>query len=165
MSLAQRHVLPQNRDGPDFSRRDPYSRLSGPLERRRRFHRYTPGESMSFQNTTERCSTRAARHTQRQEHDRRNIRVPWDRWPGGSLCRGGDQHKVPVARWPPYRRQKGRSDLKGRAAATRHAPARLRHTVDNMEFLSGQDMPMSRLTQPKVEAEVAFVIAWRRFAW
>ena len=36
---------------------------------------------------------------------------------------------------------------------------------DNMEFLSGQDMPMSRLIQPKVEAEVAFVIAWRRFAW
>lgn len=29
---------------------------------------------------------------------------------------------------------------------------------DDMEILSGQDVPMSRLTQPKVEAEVAFVV-------
>lgn len=29
---------------------------------------------------------------------------------------------------------------------------------DDMEFLSGQDIPMSRLIQPKVEAEVAFVM-------
>lgn len=30
---------------------------------------------------------------------------------------------------------------------------------DDMEFLSGQSIPMSRLIQPKVEAEVAFVMA------
>ena len=30
---------------------------------------------------------------------------------------------------------------------------------DNMEYLSGQDVPMARLIQPKVEAEVAFVMA------
>lgn len=29
---------------------------------------------------------------------------------------------------------------------------------DDMEFLNGQDVPMSRLIQPKVEAEVAFVV-------
>lgn len=29
---------------------------------------------------------------------------------------------------------------------------------DDMEFLSGQDVPMARLLQPKVEAEVAFVL-------
>jgi 2-keto-4-pentenoate hydratase len=29
---------------------------------------------------------------------------------------------------------------------------------DDMEFLNGQDVPMSRLLQPKVEAEVAFVV-------
>jgi 2-keto-4-pentenoate hydratase len=29
---------------------------------------------------------------------------------------------------------------------------------DDMEFLNGQDIPMSRLIQPKVEAEVAFVM-------
>ncbi len=29
---------------------------------------------------------------------------------------------------------------------------------DDMEFLNGQDVPMSRLIQPKVEAEVAFVM-------
>jgi len=30
--------------------------------------------------------------------------------------------------------------------------------LDDMEFLSGQDIPMERLIQPKVEAEVAFVV-------
>jgi len=30
--------------------------------------------------------------------------------------------------------------------------------LDDMEFLHGQDVPMSRLMQPKVEAEVAFVV-------
>lgn len=30
--------------------------------------------------------------------------------------------------------------------------------LDDMEFLNGQDIPMSRLLQPKVEAEVAFVM-------
>lgn len=30
---------------------------------------------------------------------------------------------------------------------------------DDMEFLNGQDIPMARLLQPKVEAEVAFVMA------
>lgn len=30
--------------------------------------------------------------------------------------------------------------------------------LDNMEFLSGQDVPASRLIQPKVEAEVAFIV-------
>lgn len=30
---------------------------------------------------------------------------------------------------------------------------------DDMEFLNGQDIPMNRLLQPKVEAEVAFVMA------
>ena len=30
---------------------------------------------------------------------------------------------------------------------------------DDMEYLSGQDVPMARLIQPKVEAEVAFVMA------
>jgi 2-keto-4-pentenoate hydratase len=30
--------------------------------------------------------------------------------------------------------------------------------LDDMEFLSGQDIPMSRLMQPKVEAEIAFVV-------
>ncbi|MDO8650923.1 MAG: fumarylacetoacetate hydrolase family protein [Undibacterium sp.] len=30
---------------------------------------------------------------------------------------------------------------------------------DDMEFLSGQDVPMERLMQPKIEAEVAFVMA------
>lgn len=29
---------------------------------------------------------------------------------------------------------------------------------DDMEFLSGQDVPMARLMQPKVEAEIAFVV-------
>lgn len=29
---------------------------------------------------------------------------------------------------------------------------------DNMEYLSDQDVPMARLTQPKVEAEIAFVV-------
>lgn len=29
---------------------------------------------------------------------------------------------------------------------------------DNMEFLNGSDVPMSRLIQPKVEAEIAFVV-------
>lgn len=30
--------------------------------------------------------------------------------------------------------------------------------LDDMEFLNGQDVPMNRLMQPKVEAEVAFVV-------
>ena len=30
--------------------------------------------------------------------------------------------------------------------------------LDDMEFLNGQDVPMERLMQPKVEAEVAFVV-------
>lgn len=30
--------------------------------------------------------------------------------------------------------------------------------LDDMEFLNGQDVPMNRLIQPKVEAEVAFVV-------
>ncbi|HSV45580.1 MAG TPA: hypothetical protein VLJ58_07295, partial [Ramlibacter sp.] len=30
--------------------------------------------------------------------------------------------------------------------------------LDDMEYLNGQDVPMSRLLQPKVEAEVAFIL-------